>query len=56
MLEDKLTRDERIRLEALDQATYALTPLGVTGITVINRAQEYEKYIRGEDKDASQDT
>lgn len=51
MLEDKLTRDERIRLEALNQATHALTPLGMTGIIVIDRAKEYEKYIRGEDQD-----
>jgi hypothetical protein len=54
MLEDKLTRDERIRLEALAQAVHL--SFGVTHrVTslIITQAKDFEKYIRGEEEDAT---
>lgn len=53
MIEDKLTREDRIRLEALNQAN-----LGVPGSVEnkIEAARRFERYIRGDDQDRSEDT
>lgn len=49
--EDQLTPDERIRLEALNQATQSFP--GRAPGTVVAVAQQYELYIRnGEDNPA----
>jgi hypothetical protein len=46
MIEDKLNRDERIRLEALNQAV-AMNAMGNNGPSAIVRdAKELETYIR----------
>ena len=53
MIEDKLTRDERIRLEALAQAQ-VMTPLRAGAYSpeeVIGRAKKFEAYIRGDDEE-----
>jgi len=54
MIEDRLTRDERIRLEALNQAhvRYAMDravviPIPVT--TILETAEQYEAWIRGDE-------
>lgn len=44
MIEDRLTRDERIRLEALNQAN--VTVMNQTPEAVIKRAAAFEDYIR----------
>lgn len=50
MIEDKLTVNERIRLEALAQANNSLAgSLARSPVTVIDRAKQFEKYIRGEE-------
>lgn len=46
MLEDKLTRDERIRLECLAQANVLSSGFGMTPTTIIDRAKQFERYIR----------
>lgn len=44
MMEDHLTRDERIRLEALNQAN--ITVMNQPPEVVIKRAAAFEDYIR----------
>lgn len=48
MIEDQLTRDERIRLEALSQAVqrYAMRAAGPDEIT--STAAAFEQWIRGD--------
>lgn len=48
MIEDKLTRDERIRLEALAQAVAINAMRNLQPNLIIQDAQKLEKYIRGE--------
>jgi len=51
MIEDKLSKEERIRLEALNQAVHA-TPGVHRGESIVDRAVFFEKYIReGNDKE-----
>lgn len=54
MIEDKLTRDERIRLECFAQAVNATgAPMKVISKqTLFNMADEIEKYIRGENENS----
>lgn len=50
MIEDQLTPDQRIRLEALAQANNSLAgTLTRSPATVIDRATQFEKYIRGQE-------
>lgn len=53
---DKLTRDERIRLEALNQACQlsSLEPASPDHI-VIARAKNFEEYIRGNEGEGAPD-
>jgi len=46
LTEDKLTRDERIRLEALAQANFSVQGRAEPG-TVLEVAMLYEGFIRG---------
>lgn len=46
---DKLTRDERIRLEALAQSVANRHAVRAGPAQVIEEAQEFERYIRGDD-------
>jgi hypothetical protein len=48
MIEDKLTIDERIRLEALAQAVAWCARLGASPSTTIQTAKDFERYIRDE--------
>jgi hypothetical protein len=50
MYEDQLTREERIRLEALNQAHQATVTQRTSTSEAIQRAQYYEAYIRGDDQ------
>lgn len=52
MIEDTLTRNERIRLEALNQAVqrYAMRP--ASNDEVLKTAQKYETWIRGDEESA----
>lgn len=47
MIEDKLTRSERLRLEALNQANkmWVMKPANVENI--LTTAKQFEEYIRG---------
>jgi hypothetical protein len=60
MVEDQLTRDERIRLESLAQAvamTSALTMVIMkepTPLEIIEIAEDFEKYIREEDPNVAE--
>lgn len=50
-MDDRLNREERIRLEALNQANRNL-PNEIGGVPtekILNRAKKFEKYILGED-------
>jgi len=52
MIEDKLTRDERIRLEALNQSNLS-TKVRAEDFrpnSIIERAKTFEAYIRGEEE------
>lgn len=44
-LEDKLTHDERVRLECIEQAIVSFSMKSCTEDTIIIRAKEFEKYI-----------
>lgn len=44
MMNDQLTRDERIRLEALNQAN--ISSIGATTDNTVKRAIVFETYIR----------
>ncbi len=44
MLEDKLTQDQRLRLECIAQANVA--SLGLPSEIVIEKASKFENYIR----------
>lgn len=57
MIEDILTQEQRIRLEALAQsvAKHKLYNDG-SAQGLINDAREFEKYVRGEDSDTEDDT
>ena len=47
MNEDQLTRDERIRLEALNQAVArAMGALGISDVEIVRRARVFERWIR----------
>lgn len=46
MIEDKLTKDERIRLEALNQANTSLMGRAPSETILLMRAQKLESYIR----------
>ena len=48
MIEDQLTRDERIRLEALNQAVQSSHLANPTANQVVVRASFFESYVRGE--------
>ena len=50
MPEDKLTHDERLRLECLAQANLAGARAGMSPESVVRAAQEFEQYVRGEDE------
>jgi hypothetical protein len=54
VIEDKLTHDERLRLECLAQVT-ALHSMGQkpTPEQIINQAKKYEAFIKG-DSDAAE--
>jgi len=51
MIEDKLTREERIRLEALAQAniTHAIRSAGPT--VVVETAKKFEKFVTGDEEE-----
>lgn len=49
MVEDKLTHDERLRLECIAQAV-ASRP-NAAASTIVSSAKEFEKYIREQDDD-----
>ncbi len=49
MIEDKLTRDERIRLECLAQANAVSLHQSIAA--VIEKAKDFETYIRNGDID-----
>ena len=55
MLEDKLKRDERIRLEALNQSNTSLLHQGAPVAEVMRRAKVFENYIKtgAADKDSN---
>ena len=44
---DQLTRDERVRLEALAQAVASTAMQGLGEKAVLSRAMSFENYIRG---------
>lgn len=46
MIEDKLTRDERIRLEALAQANQRYTMRPASTDEILATSQAYEDWIR----------
>ncbi len=48
MIEDKLTREERIRLECLAQAMNGSIGRHMSPEGVIANAKRYESYIRGD--------
>lgn len=48
MIEDKLTREERIRLECLNQAMQGSIGRQMSAEGVIENAKRYEHYIRGD--------
>lgn len=48
MLEDKLTRPERIRLECLAQSL-AASP-GRSDVQILERAKQFEAFVKGEEK------
>lgn len=50
MIEDKLTRDERIRLEALAQSIHYAMGRPKTSAEVMNNALLFELYVRGDGK------
>lgn len=50
MFEDKLTRDERLRLEALAQSVASMYGRDRPPEDIINRAKKFEIYISGEEK------
>lgn len=57
MHEDKLTQDQRIRLEALAQAVTSLgahVGKSVIDRDVIYRARQFETFIRGDDNGTDQ--
>lgn len=51
MIEDRLDRDERIRLECLNQAVTSTTMRPASAEQIIDKAKRFENYVRGvEDK------
>lgn len=46
MIEDKLTRDERLRLECLSQAIQSMRPTPLNENQLIDRADKFERYLR----------
>lgn len=48
MIEDKLTREERIRLECLAQANQMASGFHKTSGDVIKNARAFEEFVRGE--------
>ena len=48
MIEDKLTREERIRLECVAQANQMASGFHKTAQRVINDAKAFENYVKGE--------
>jgi len=46
MTEDKLQRDERIRLEALNQAVHLNMGVAISDEQIISIAKRFERYIR----------
>ena len=53
LIEDQLTRDERIRLESLAQANNTHTLSHDSASQVLMTAKVYESYIRGNKNDQS---
>lgn len=53
MIEDQLTRDERIRLECLNQAVASKTMTSSTPLDIIDTAKKFEGYIREEEPNAT---
>lgn len=45
MLEDKLTQDQRIRLESLAQASMTSGPMASSDV-ILARAKAFEKFIK----------
>lgn len=54
MIEDQLTRDERIRLEALAQANTSRVGMNFDPFLIIDTAKKFEKYIREEEQNAAE--
>ncbi len=53
MVEDQLTRDERIRLESLAQANVSMTMTRPSADDVIAVAEKFEGYIRGSEEESN---
>jgi hypothetical protein len=47
MIEDKLTKEERLRLECLNQAVQRNVMKPASNDEILETAKEFEKYIRG---------
>lgn len=58
MIEDKLTRDERIRLECLAQAnaSYAMRIVETSELVILDRAKMFEAYIKGPQEESNAST
>lgn len=48
MIEDKLTHDERLRLECLNQSIQRGSRMTTSPELIIQEAKEFEKYVLGE--------
>lgn len=48
MIEDKLTPDQRIRLEALAQSIMANAPVRPSTEKIVSDARVFERWIKGE--------
>lgn len=48
MLEDKLTHDERLRLECIAQANMAAAGRPTSAEVLIAKAKEFEEYVKGD--------
>jgi hypothetical protein len=50
MIEDKLTSEERVRLEALNQAVNSFVGIGPSHDIILSRAKKFEAYILAEEE------
>jgi hypothetical protein len=47
MIEDKLSQDQRIRLESLAQAIQNSNAIGITRAeTIVDKAKQFENYVK----------